>query len=86
MKKLSIISLAEKKLQRRSIPEEWIFELINCPAQIVEGYGGRKIAQKKYVIENKEYLLRAIYEENADQIEVITAYLTSQVKRYWKEE
>jgi hypothetical protein len=86
VKKITIISIAEKKLKRRHISEEWIFETINFPGQIVEGYGGRKVAQKKYVIKAKEYLLRVIYEEKENQVEVISAYLTSQGKRYWKEE
>lgn len=43
------------------------------------------MAHKKYMIENKEYLLRAIYEEEKDMIVVVTAYLTSQKDRYWKE-
>jgi len=85
MKKIEIIPIARKKLERRGLSEEWIKETINRPDQIVGGYGGRKVAQKKYVIENKEYLLRVVYEEQEDLGVVITAYLTSQVVRYWME-
>ena len=85
MKKIEIIPIARKKLERRGISEEWIKETINFPDQIVKGYGGRRVAHKKYMIENKEYLLRAIYEEEKDMIVVVTAYLTSQKDRYWKE-
>jgi hypothetical protein len=46
---------------------------------------GRKVAQKKYFLENKEFLLRVVYEEQDDLGVVITAYLTSQVVRYWAE-
>jgi len=63
-----------------------IKEAINSPMQIVEGYGGRKVAHRRYIIEDKEYLLRVIYEEKEDMHVVVTAYLTSQVERYWKEE
>ena len=70
---------------RRGISEEWIRETINSPNQIVSGYGGRKIAHRKYMIENKEYLLRVVCEEEKDIIVVVTAYLTSQKDRYWKE-
>jgi len=52
---------------------------------MVEGYGGRSVAQKKYIIGGKEYLLRVVYKEQEDLGVVITAYLTSQVMRYWKE-
>ena len=50
MKKIEIIPIAKKKSGRRGIPVEWIEETINYPDQIVEGYGGRKVAQKKYMI------------------------------------
>jgi len=60
----------------------------NCrfarPDSRLDGYGGRKVAQKKYMIEQKEYLLRVIYEEKEEINRVITAYLTSHIDRYWK--
>ena len=85
MKKIEIIPVARKKLKRRNITEDWIIETINSPMQVVEGYGGRKVAHRKYTIKNKEYLLRVIYEDKEEVNEVITAYLTSQIERYWKE-
>jgi hypothetical protein len=85
MKKIEIIPIAKGKLERRKITNDWIIEAINYPGQIVEGYGGRKVAQRKYKIDGKEYLLRVIYEENEQEVIVLTAYLTSQIKRYWKE-
>lgn len=85
MKKIEIIPIARKKLERRGLSEEWIKETINRPDQVVNGYGGRKVAQKKYVLESKEYLLRVVYEEQEDLGVVITAYLTSQIMRYWTE-
>lgn len=85
MKEIELIPIAKKKLERRGIPEKWITETLNSPAQIVEGYGGRRVAHKKYMIEGKEYLLRVVYEDKEEQDIVLTAYLTSQVNRYWKE-
>ena len=38
------------------------------------------------MIEDKEYLLRVVYEEKDMQKVVVTAYLTSQIERYWEEE
>ena len=84
-KNIEIIPIARKKLERKGISEEWIKETINGPDQMVDGYGGRSVAQKKYIIGSKEYLLRVVYEEQEDLGVVITAYLTSQVMRYWKE-
>ena len=86
MKKIELIPIAKKKLERRSIPEQWVTETLYSPGQIVEGYGGRSVAHKRYMIEGKEYLLRVVYEEKEDQNVVLTAYLTSQIDRYWKED
>lgn len=86
MKKIEIIPIARKKLERRGISDEWVREAINFPGQTVDGYGGRRVAHKKYVIEDKEYLLRVVYEEKEESNEVLTAYLTSQVGRYWEEQ
>ena len=86
VKKIEIIPLAEKKAKRRGIPQEWIKETIQFPAQVVEGYGGRKVAHNKFVVRNSEYLLRVVYEEKKNSYQVVTAYLTSQIGRYWTEE
>lgn len=85
MKKIEIIPLAKNKLERRGIPVEWIIKAVNYPEQVVDGYGGRKVAHKNYLIRDKKYLLRAVYEEKEEFIEIVTAYLTSQITRYWKE-
>ena len=87
MKKIEIIPLARKKLRRRGISEEQVKETINFPDQTVSGYGDRKVAHKKYLIKDKEHLLRVVYEiEGESYEEVVTAYLTSQIQRYWKED
>ena len=85
MKKIEIIPLAEKKMGRRSVPDEWVVETVNSPEQIVEGYGGRNVAHRRYAIRGKPRLLRVVFEETPEKFIVITAYLTSAVKRYWKE-
>ena len=86
MKEIEIIPIAKRKLEKRGIPEAWVRETVNSPAQSVKGYGGRKVAHNKYIIENREYLLRVVYEEDQEKNVILTAYLTSQIIRYWKEE
>ncbi len=86
MKKIEIIPIAKKKSEQRGIWEDWIKETINSPEQVVEGYGGRKVAHRKYILGDKEYLLRVIYEEKEELYVVVTAYRTSQIDRYWREE
>lgn len=82
--KIKIIPIAERKLRKRGIASSWVEETVGSPEQVVPGFGGRKVAHKRYTIRGRRYLLRVVYEEKADIISVITAYLTSQVKRYWE--
>lgn len=83
--KIEIIPLAARKAKRRGIKKEWIEETIKNPMQLVEGYGGRKVAQRKFFIRKKEFLLRVVFKESDGMYTVITTYLTSQIDRYWEE-
>ena len=56
MKPIEIIPLALKKIERREVPSEWIEDTLRAPEQIVEGYRGRKIRQKRYAVRGKEFL------------------------------
>lgn len=85
MKEIVIIPLAQRKIDRRGIAEQWVRETLRLPEQIVQGYGGRNVAQRRYKVEDQERLLRVVYEETPKQRIVVTAYLTAAVKRYWKE-
>lgn len=86
MKKIEVIPLAEIKLKRRGIEVNLVKETVSQPMQVIEGYGGRKVAQRILHYDDKKHLLRVVYEETEENYVVITAYVTSQVSRYWKEE
>ena len=86
MKQIEIIPLAQRKADKRGIKTEWIEDAFSHPDQVVDGYGGRKVIHKRLFIEEKEYLLRVVYDETERSYVTITAYLTSQIKRYWKED
>jgi hypothetical protein len=85
MKKVEIIPIAQRKAQRRGIKKEQIEDAVINPAQVVAGYGSRKVAHKRFFMDNKEYLLRVVYEETEERCTVVTTYITSQINRYWKE-
>lgn len=85
-KKVEIIPIARRKAERRGVKEAWITETMYAPSQIVPGHGGRNVAQKKYKIRGRKYLLRVVYEESENSYDVVTAYLTTQIERYWKED
>ena len=79
-----IIPLALRKIAQRHIPVDWVEQTLHFPDQITEGYEGRQVAQKVYNIDDKTMLLRVVFEPTASKKVVITAYLTSQIERYWR--
>ena len=84
-KAVEIIPLARKKMAQRGILEAWVRETLANPEQVVDGHRGRLVAHKRIFMEDKERLLRVVYEETESQIIVVTAYLTSDIRRYWKD-
>jgi len=86
MTEFEIIPLALKKMAQRNIQLEWVEQTVNSPEQMVEGYEGRQVAQKVYHSSGKKMLLRVVFETTGDRRVVVTAYLTSQVERYWRRE
>jgi hypothetical protein len=85
MKEIEIIPLARRKMESRGISEAWVADALRNADQLVEGHGGRSVAQQRRRIRRREKLLRVVFEETEDNYIVITAYLTSDIKRYWKD-
>jgi len=54
MKEIEIIPIAKKKMDRRGIPESWVGEALRSAEQIVEGHGGRSVAQQRRRIRRKD--------------------------------
>lgn len=77
---------ASFEAERRGIKEELIKSVAKNPQQKTPSKKGRVVAQSKYYDEeeNKEMLLRVIGIEASDKFEVITAYKTSKISKYWK--
>jgi len=73
-------------MRRREVNEEQIYETVRSPDQLVQGYGSRKVAQRKYRRNGKDYLLRAVLEERDEKIRFITVYMTSKIDRYWEKD
>jgi hypothetical protein len=84
-KAVEIIPLARKKMAQRGIPESWVRETLMDPEQVVAGHGGRLVAHKRVIMEDKERLLRVVYETTESLFIVVTTYLTSDIRRYWKD-
>jgi Txe/YoeB family toxin of Txe-Axe toxin-antitoxin module len=59
------------RLTKIGVTKERIFEIIENPEKVVNGYYGRKIAQGLF---SEDLILRIVYEESEEEIMVITVY------------
>ena len=76
---IQFIPHALERMKERGISKEMVKETILNPDSVSEGYSGRKVAQKR--LNGK--MIRVIYEEtHGGVIVVITAYITSKLRKY----
>lgn len=68
--KIDITRYANERMEKYNVPEDLVKETIHNPDSVVDGYGGRKIYQKKL----NSYIVRVIVEENKEIKRVITVY------------
>lgn len=73
---------AEIQMNERNIDKLMVLETLKNPLQIFSSKNNRRIAQKIFKIEDKDFLLRVIYEDFDNIIKVITAYLTTKIKKF----
>ena len=85
MSKLISFSLhARRQIREREITEELINKVLPHPAQIIDSYGNRKIAQDMVRHKGEKFLLRIVFEEIDKELKVVTVYLTTRVEKYWR--
>jgi|GEM_PF-344831 len=73
-KKVEFTLHAEDKLKRLvkiGVTKERVWKVIEKPEKVVNGYYGRKIAQG---LLSEDLILRIVYEENEEEIMVVTVY------------
>lgn len=83
-KRIEIKPHARKQLQERQIEDDIVRELIRYPGQVLDSYKSRKIVQDIIEHNKEQFLIRVIYEEMKDHIEVVTVYLTKKIQKYWE--
>ena len=72
---------AERQLNERNIEPELAQETLENPDQIVTAGRNRKIAQRIYQRQGRDFLLRVVFSEQ-DNLEITTVYWTSKVSKY----
>ena len=79
---------AATELKRRDLSEEIIRQVLADPAQQQDVRRGRIVLQSRVPMgeSRKEYLIRVFVDVDRAPAEVVTAYRTSKISKYWREE
>jgi hypothetical protein len=72
---------AERQLKERNIKPELVQQTMENPEQIVAAGKNRKIAQRTYQRQGRDFLLRVVYCEQGKP-QIVTVYWTSKVSKY----
>jgi hypothetical protein len=73
------------EMQRRGISKKIIQSILTNPDQIVEIRQGRSVYQSKVQFDASYsmYLIRVFIDIDREPPEVVTAYRTSKIEKYW---
>lgn len=77
---------AVRELRRRGLDKEELDRVLRSPAQRLDVRPGRVVLQSKTQQGGAEYLLRIFVDIDRKPAEVVTAYRTSKVAKYWRNE
>ncbi|MBI3895355.1 MAG: hypothetical protein HY313_05440 [Acidobacteria bacterium] len=73
-------------MSRRRLTEQLVRSVLAEPEQELQIRPGRMVLQSRVVMEEgKTFLVRVFVDVNRDPAEVVSAYRTSKVSKYWKE-
>jgi hypothetical protein len=77
---------ARFEMTRRRITEAEVAKVLSAPEQTESVHVGRAFYQSRIEIGNppKTYLLRVLVDIDRKPPEVVTAYRTSKVEKYWR--
>jgi len=79
---------AQFEMERRHITDTEIAQVLSAPEQTETVRPGRVVYQSRFEFEKplKTYLLRVFVDIDRQPPEVVTAYRTSKVEKYWRYE
>jgi len=77
---------AEVEMARRRIEPQLIRKVLAAPEQVVSVRNGRVVVQSRVSSGSGKglYLVRIVVDTDREPPEVVTAYRTSKVKKYWR--
>ena len=74
------------ELQRRGLDETIVRQVLAAPEQREALRPGREVLQSRVEIKGKRYLVRVFVDVDPSPAEVVTAYRTSKIEKYWRSE
>ena len=75
-----ISSAVRQKIEDHGLSVDDVEAVLAAPEQTMAGHSGRLVYQSRA----GRFLVRVIVESNTDPLEVVTAYRTSNVTKYWQ--
>jgi hypothetical protein len=73
-------------LQRRGLDEAIVRQVLAAPEERKAVRPGRDVLQSRIEIADKRYLVRVFVDVDRSPAEVVTAYRTSKIDKYWRSE
>ena len=74
------------EMGRRGLQEKDVDAVLRNPGQRLDVRPGRVILQSKYLEGSAQYLLRVFIDIDRSPAEVVTAYRTGKITKYWRDE
>jgi hypothetical protein len=86
IKNYRLTTHAQEEMSRRQISPDEIASVLAAPEQIQSVRQGRDVYQSRIEVGKppRKYLLRVFVDVDRDPPEVVTAYRTSKVTKYWR--
>ena len=72
------------ELRRRNLDEAMVREVLAYPEQRLVLRSGREVVQSRLEFGGRRYLFRVFVDVDRSPAEVVTAYRTSKIEKYWR--
>jgi hypothetical protein len=79
-----VTSHAAFEIRRRGIEDGAVRRVLAAPEQRHAVRPGRDVLQSTIAVAGKTYLLRVFVDIDRDPAEIVTAYRTSRIAKYWR--
>lgn len=81
-----ITAHARDEMRRRGIDEATVRHVLAEPDERFTVRHGRHLLQSRAILRGKQYLVRVFVDADRQPVEVVTVYITSRVRKYWRVE